>query len=145
MLTNIKGSEAAGILAAINPSAQAAGTQSSGWVSAAQALKLLAVIQIGTLGASATVDAKIQQAKDAAGTGAKDITGAAIVQHTTGNNVQHLINVGAQQLDIEGGFGFVQLSITVGTAATGTSGLLLNTAPRYEPAAQAASVSQIIG
>lgn len=145
MLTNIKGSEAFGILAAINPSAQAAGTATSGWVSAATAHKLLAIVAIGALGASATVDAKIQQATDSSGSGAKDITGAAIVQHTTGNNKQQLINVDAAQLDVEGGFSYVQLSITVATAATGTAGLLVNTAPRYEPATQSASVTQTIG
>ena len=42
--------------------------------------EIMALIQTGVLGAAATLDAKLQQATDAAGTGAKDITGKAIVQ-----------------------------------------------------------------
>jgi hypothetical protein len=37
----------------------------------------IAVIKTGVLGASATVDAKLQQATDSSGTGVKDITGKA--------------------------------------------------------------------
>ena len=144
-MQDIKGSELNGVLAAINPSAQAAGTANSGWVSVADAHRLLAIVQVGTLGSSATVDAKIQQATSSGGAGAKDISGAAITQITSGNNQQALINVGVEQLDVNGGFNYVQLSITVGTAATGTAGLLLSVHPRELPAAQAATVLQTIG
>ncbi len=73
---------------------------------------LLAVIQTGVLGSSATVDAKVQQVQDSSGTGAKDITGRAITQivKATGDNKQALINVKPDDLDTANGFGFVRLS-----------------------------------
>jgi hypothetical protein len=144
---NVKASEQVAILGAINPSSQAAGAATSGWVSMADFQKVLAVVQTGALGASATVDAKIQQAKDNSGTGAKDVTGSAITQITGANNQQAEINLDAQQLDVEGGFGYVQLSVTVGTAASETAALVLGFSPRYAPASDsnAASVAEIVG
>lgn len=149
MIPNVKASEQAAILGVIAPSSQAAGTLTSGWVSAAKFNKLLAVIATGVLGAAATVDAKFQQATDGAGTGAKDVTGAAIAQivKATGDNTQAEINLDPQQLDVANGFGYVQLSVTVGTAASLTAALLMGFTPRYAPASDfnATSVKQIVG
>jgi hypothetical protein len=146
---NIKGSELVAVMGAINPSAQAAGAATSGWLSMAQFQKLVALVQVGTFGASATVDAKIQQATDSSGTGAKDVTGKAIVQMLAagGNNVQAEINLDAAELDVNNGFSYVQLSVTVGTAATGTAALVLGIAPRFLPGSDFnnASVAQIVG
>src|ERR1700731_1632726 len=127
MIPNIKASEQAAILGVVAPSSQAAGALTSAWVSAAGFNKLL--------GAAATVDAKFQQATDAVGTGAKDVAGAAIVQivKATGDNVQAEINLDPQQLDVSNGFSFVQLSVTVGTAASLTAALLLGFTPRFAP------------
>lgn len=120
MLPNARISEQLSLLATINPVSQAAGTATSGWLSAAQFERFMAVIQTGVLGASATVDAKIQQATDSSGTGAKDVTGKAITQivKASGDNKQALINLRAEELDTNGGFNYVQLSITVATAAS---------------------------
>lgn len=144
---NIKASEQAAILGAINPSSQAAGAATSGWISLADFQKLLAVVQTGTLGASATVDAKIQQATDSSGSGAKDVTGAAITQISGANNQQAEINLDAEQLDVEGGYGYVRLSITVGTAASQTAAVVFGFNPRFAPASDynAASVAEIVG
>ena len=73
MFPNVKGSEQVAVIGAINPSSQAAGSAVTGWLSIAQFQKLLAIIQVGTFGASATVDANIQQATSAAGANAKAI------------------------------------------------------------------------
>ncbi|MGO4154346.1 hypothetical protein [Cupriavidus sp. YAF13] len=149
MIPNIKASEQVAILGVVAPSSQAVGALTSGWVPAANFNKLLGLIQTGVLGAAATVDAKFQQAKDAGGTGAKDVAGAAIAQivKATGDNVQAEINLDPQQLDVEGGFGYVQLSVTVGAAASFTAALLLGFTPRFAPASDAnvASVKQIVG
>jgi hypothetical protein len=144
-------------LATINPISQAAGTAVSGWFSLANFQRALAEIDVGVFGASATVDAKVQQAQDNAGTGAKDITGKAITQLLAagGNNRQAFINLADTDLDITNGFGFVQLSITVGTAATLVGGSLKGFVPRFEPPVDAGSspainlgatsVAQIVG
>ena len=136
MFTNSKASEMLAILATIDPASQAAGAISSGWVSAANHLGFLVVVQTGVLGTSATVDAKLQQALDATGTGAKDITGRAIIQivKATGDNKQALINVKPEDLDTVNGFGFVRVTVTVGAAASVTSAQLIGVNPRFAPA-----------
>jgi hypothetical protein len=146
---NIKGSELIAVMGTIAPSAQAAGAATSGWLDMGQFQKIMALVQAGTFGASATVDAKIQQATDSTGTGAKDISGKAITQMLAagGNGVQAEINVDAAELDVNNGFRYVQLSITVGTAASGTAGVVIGIAPRFLPASDLnnASVTQIVG
>ena len=148
MFPNAKASELLAVLATIDPVSQAAGTVTTGWITVANHHGLLAVIQTGVLGASATLDAKLQQATDSSGTGAKDITGKAITQivKATGDNKQALINVKPEELDTVNGFGFVRLSITVGVAASLTSAQLLGINPRFAPAdaGNQAGVAQIV-
>ena len=113
MFPNAKASELLTVLATIDPVSQAAGTVTTGWITVANHHGLLAVIQTGALGASATLDAKLQQATDSSGTGVKDITGKAITQivKATGDNKQVLINVKPEELDTVNGFGFIRLSL----------------------------------
>ena len=148
MFPNAKGSELVAILATLEPSSQAAGTVSTGWISAGNHHSLLAVIQTGVLGTGATVDAKLQQASDATGASAKDISDKAITQivKATGDNKQVLINVRPEELDITNGFGFVRLSLTVGVAASLTSAQILGITPRVLPAdtANQSAVVQIV-
>lgn len=148
MFPNAKGSELFSVLATIDPASQAVGTVTTGWISAANHLGFLALVQTGTLGTGATVDAKLQQALDSAGTGAKEISGKAITQivKATGDNKQVLINVKPEELDTVNGFGFVRLTVTVGVAASITSAQLLGVNPRYAPAevGNQAAVVQVI-
>jgi hypothetical protein len=148
MFPNAKGSELLSVLATIDPSSQAAGAASTGWVSVANYFGFLALVQTGVLGTSATVDAKLQQALDSSGTSAKDITGKAITQFVkaTGDNKQAFINVKPEELDTVNGFGFVRLSVTVGVAASQTSAQVLGLNPRFAPAdaSNQAAVVQVI-
>jgi hypothetical protein len=148
MYPNAKASEMLAILATIDPASQAAGAISSGWVSVANHLGFLALVQTGLLGTSATVDAKLQQALDSSGTGAKDITGRAIIQivKANGDNKQALINLKPEDLDTVNGFGFVRVTVTVGVAASITAAQLLGVNPRYAPAdvGNQAAVVQVI-
>jgi hypothetical protein len=102
-------------------------------------------MQTGVMGAAATLDAKLQQASDGAGTGAKDIAGKAIVQivKATGDNKQAWINVRPEQLDVNNGFCFVRLSITVGTAASLINALLLGVWPRQGTAADSSQAGLV--
>jgi hypothetical protein len=59
-------------------------------------IAILAVLQSGALGTS-DLDAKLQQAKDSSGTGAKDVTGKAITQLDAGRHRQ-VEQAGADQL-----------------------------------------------
>ena len=148
MFTNSKASEMLAILATIEPASQSAGTATTGWVSVANHHGLLAVVQTGVLGTLATVDAKLQQATDSSGAGAKDVAGRAITQivKATGDNKQALINLKPEELDTINGFGFVRVALTVGVAASITGAQLLGVNPRFAPAdaGNQAAVVQVV-
>lgn len=135
MQINTKISEGIALLGSIDPISQGAGTVTTGWVSVANFLSFMALISTGILGASATLDAKIQQAQDSGGTGAKDITGKALTQivKATGDGKQAMIDFRVQDLDTNNGFGFVRVSVTVGVAASQVSAYLLGGNARFEP------------
>lgn len=150
MLTlNQKPSESVGILATIDPASQAAGTAATGWVDISVWFGLMALIDVGAFGASATVDANLQQATDSSGTGAKAIANKAITQMVAagGNNKQAILQVRPQELDTEGGFRYVKLNLIVGTAATQTQATVLGFGPRFQPANtfNQAGVVQVVG
>ena len=136
MYPNAKGSEQLSILATFDPISQGAATVTTGWVSVANFHAFLAVVQTGVMGASATLDAKVQQAQDNTGTGVKDITGKSIAQivKASGDNKQALINFRPEDLDNANGFAYVRLSLTVGTAASVVAATLLGINARYASA-----------
>lgn len=148
MFTNSKASEMLAILVTIDPASQSAGSATTGWVSVANHHGLLAVVQTGVLGTLATVDAKLQQATDSTGAGAKDVAGRAITQivKATGDNKQALINLKPEELDTLNGFGFIRVALTVGVAASITGAQLLGVNPRFAPAdsGNQAAVVQVI-
>ena len=148
MTSNTKLTENAALLAVLSPASVAASTVLTAWVPAANFHSFSAMIQTGVLGASATVDAKLRQATDASGTGAKDITGKALVQivKASGDNVQAFIEMRSDDLDGNNGFSFVALSLTVGVAASQVSAALLGFNARFMPASDfdAATVVQIV-
>jgi hypothetical protein len=142
---NVRPSDKIALLGALNPVSQAAATVTSGWIDASQYYNFLALIVTGVLGASATIDAKLQQATDSSGTGVKDITGKAITQlvKASNDNNQAQINLRADELDINNGFNYFRLSVTVGTAASLIAAQIFGTDPRYA-ASPAASVVQTV-
>jgi hypothetical protein len=148
MNPNVKFSEKAALLATLDPASVAAGTVTTAWVSLSNIGQITALLQTGVLGASATIDAKLRQATDAAGTGAKDINGKAIAQivKATGDNIQVMIEARPEDLDVNSGYFFVGLSVTVGAAASLLAASLLGSAPRYFPASafNQAAVKQIV-
>lgn len=142
-------SDRVAVAAVIDPDAYTAGTVTSGWVPIASFEKLLAVVMAGTLGASATLDAKLEQAQDGSGTGAKDVTDKAITQMTQAggdSDKQAVINMVGEELDVNNGFTHVRLSMTVATATSDAGGTILGLNPRYgkASASDAASVAEIV-
>ena len=148
MDTNIKFSERVAVLATIDPASQAAGTVTTAWVSHSLYHSLCAVLGVGVMTATSTVDAKFQQATDNAGTGAKDVTGKAITQLLAagGNNRQVIIEMRDSDMDTTNGFGFVRLSVTVAAAASLFQAALYGVNTRYLPASSfnQAGVAQVI-
>jgi hypothetical protein len=150
-MLNSKVTERVALLGAINPSSQAAGALSTGWCAVANFDSLLAILQAGALGSSATMDAKLQQAQDSSGTGAKDVTGKAITQWLQAtadkSNKQALIGCRVADLDTANNFTHVRLTVTVATAASLSSAALLGVGNRRGGAAtnlNAASVAQVV-
>lgn len=144
-----KFSESVALLGRISPISQGAGTVTTGWCNLGLYKKGAGILKVGVLGASATVDAKLQQAQDSSGTGAKDITGTSITQLTkaaSDDSKEVIINIDAAQLDVSGGFAYVRGSVTVGTAASLIDFTLLGIEPRYGPASDndAATVDEIV-
>ena len=142
-------SDISAVVGVIDPDVTAAGTVTTGWVEAADFHSFLGVVLAGTLGNSATVDAKIEQATDGSGTGAKDLSGSSITQLTeagTDSDKQALIQFRPEDLDVDNSFTHVRLSITVATATSDAGGVLLGFGPRYGPASDsdASTVNEIV-
>lgn len=147
-MQNALASEVAALVATVDPDALAVGAISSDYVDMGLFDQILAVVSAGVLGAAATLDAKLEQAQDAAGTGVKDITGKAITQlvKATDDGKQALINLRASELDVANGFTHARLTMTVGAAISDGSGHVFGFGARYGPASDndLASVAEIV-
>jgi len=139
----LKMSQQIALLAAIAPASVAPGDVSTPWLSASDFASALLIVEAGAIGG--TLDAKIEQATDAAGAGAKDVADKAITQ-TSDDGEQMLINLKAVDLDLENDFSHFRLTITVGGSAALVSAVVLGGDGRYEPASDgnAASVTEIV-
>lgn len=149
MQPNAKASEQVAVVGNIDPDAYAASTYTTGWIAAWNFHSFMAIVQAGDLGASATLDAKLQQASDGSGTGAKDITGKAITQLTQAggdSNKQAVINLRPSELDLDNGFTHFRLSMTIGTASSDAGAVVLGVGPRSGPASDHddAAVAEIV-
>lgn len=147
MNPNILPSNEAVLAGVIDPDLNAAGTLTTGWISMATFQAIQAIILAGALGTSATLDAKLEQATDSSGTGAKDVTGKAITQLTdagSDSDKQAIINCRADELDIANGFNHVRLSMTVAVASSDSAALVLGHYARYQPAADIATVDEVV-
>lgn len=150
MNLNAKPSEVAAVVGVIDPDAYAANTYTTGWVDMRDFLAVMAIVTAGDLGSSATLDAKLEQATSSGGAGVKDVTSKAITQLTqagTDSNKQAVINCRAEELDVDGGFRYVRLSMTVAVATSDCAGLVLGFNPARGPASDtdAATVDEIVG
>ena len=145
---NALGSERAAVAAVIDPDNNSAAAYTSAYVSMSTFNQVLAIVQTGTLGSSATVDFKLVQATDSSGTSVKDISGKSVTQLVKASNDddQAVINCRSEELDVDNGFDYVAMVMTVGTAASDTSAIMLGMTPRYAPASDndLASVQEIV-
>ena len=137
------------LMATIDPDVSTAAEYFSDWVSMEKFESALATVLMGTLGASATVDAKFEQATDSAGAGAKDVASSDITQQTQAgtdaSDKQVLINIQSSALDVANSFNHIRLSVTVGTATSDMAATVHGVDPRYDsPATDLASVAEII-
>ncbi|MBL4869165.1 MAG: hypothetical protein JKY67_22620 [Pseudomonadales bacterium] len=147
MNTNILPSSHAPVVGVIDPDNNAAGALSTGWIDMALFHSLMAIILAGTIEATGTIDAKLEQATDSSGTGVKDITGKSITQLTaagTDSDKQAVINCRSDEIDVNGGFTYVRLTMTGATAAADSAAVVLGFNARYAPAADLSSVDEVV-
>ncbi len=142
-------SERIAVLGTVDPDVCGTGTHGTDWVDMSKFQNVGFVVMTGTLGSSATVDFKVQEATSAAGAGAQDISGKSITQLTeagTDDDKQVVVNVKAEELDREDGYQFVRGLMTIGVATSDAAVLVLGADPRFLPASDfdLASVDEIV-
>lgn len=144
-MLNILPSDRSPVVENIDPDAYGTGTYTTGWINMEEYANVMAVIQAGTLGSSATLDAKIEEAQDSSATGVQDLSGKAITQlkqADSDSDKQAVINVAAQELSDT--YTHVRVSMTIGTASSDAAAIALGFDARYEPHAQASTVDEVV-
>ncbi|MDB5458145.1 MAG: hypothetical protein JWP92_3730 [Caulobacter sp.] len=149
MNSNLNPSARASVVGVIDPDAYAAGTYTTAWVDMQDWYALLAVPMVGDFVATGVLNAKFQQATDAAGAGVKDVVGGAITAMTqagTDDNKQALVNLLPSDLDYNAGFRFARFSATLSTAGADFGAVVLGLSPRYGDATanDAATVDEVV-
>lgn len=149
MQLNALASEVAAVVGVIDPDAYAASTVTTDWIAAADFQQFLAVVMTGDLGAEAEVTAKLEQATDSSGTGAKDITSKSVTTLThspVDSNKQALINLRSEELDVANSFTHFRLSMTIATATSDAGAIVLGLNPRNGLASDSdlSSVDEIV-
>lgn len=144
-MLNILPSDRSPVAGVIDPDAYSTGTYTTGYIDMEQFANVMAIIQAGTLGTSATLDAKIEEAKDSSGTDVQDLSGKAITQLTqagSDSDKQAVINVAAEELSDT--YTHVRVSMTIGTASSDAAAIAMGFDARYEPYAQASTVDEVV-
>lgn len=134
---NLLPSQRNAIVGIIDPDLNGVGDLFTEFADMGQFDAMMAIIAVGAITATGTVDAKLEQAQDSSGTGVKDVTGKAITQLTQAggdSDTQAIINIFSSELDTNDGFSFVRVKLTIGTASADSGVTLLGTDARYGPA-----------
>lgn len=147
-MSNAKLNERFAIVATVDPGSKTAAAYNTDWVAMQDIRRVNFIVMTGTLGSSATVDFKLQEATDSSGTSAADISGKSITQLTqagTDDNKQATVEVNASELST--GFTHVRGVLTVGTATSSVAVIALGGAVRFKPASDfdLSSVDEIVG
>jgi len=131
---------------AVAPGALTTGDYPATFIDVAQFERFAFVIDLGAVGAT-SIDMKVVQATAAAGTGKKDVTGAAITQlDGDDDNKSALIEVAVNKLDINNGFRYVAVTLTRSGGSSNTGAITFygvnpDVAPVTQPAALLESVA----
>ena len=130
------------LLAVIHADLGAAGTTyRTPYFSMAGQHKVLTLISVGDITATGTVDVALLEATDAAGAGAKLITGKAITQLTAAvgdSNDALAINLRTEEMDAANDFDHVSVRVRITTATANFCVFVFGNVPRYAPVSQIA-------
>lgn len=119
----------------LEPADKATGTHTGDWLDMSEAYRGIAILRTGDMNTDSTVDAKLEQAKDASGTDAKDL-GKEITQLDQADgddNSLVAIEIEPGDLDVENGFRYVRWSIEVGTDTSIISAFIIRGPLRFDP------------
>jgi hypothetical protein len=145
MNPNLNPSDLAALLGVIDPQSSST-VKTTGWIAANTHTSFLCTLLFGAIASTGTATAKLEQATDSSGTGAKDITGKAITALTdVDDNKQMLINLRGNELDINNGFTHFRLSVTPATAASLLCATVQGFGAYNAPHANAATVDEVVG
>jgi len=124
------------------PDLRAPGVYNTTWLSMQNHQRGVVVLLTGAQAPNATVDLALQQATDAAGTGAKAFTPAKAITQLTqvGGDDDDLciIEFRTEEMDVDNQFDFIRAVLTVGGANSYTAVLPLRGCSNYPPVSQAA-------
>lgn len=145
MFPNALGSELAAIVGIIDPDAYTNGAYETGYVDMSKFESLMAIVMVGDMVSTSTVNFKLQSA--VAAMGGADIAGKAITALTqagTDDNKQAIINLRREEMPE--GHRYVKAVMTVGAAASDSGAILIGLNPRQAPASDndLAAVDEII-
>lgn len=130
-------SEDLALLAEHDPRTRQVATHVSAWVLMEDYHRAWFHLKVGDMGAAATLDAGLQQASDATGTGVKAIAGKTITQLTQaggdGTNDNCCIELQTEELDVDGGFEYVRFYVTIAVADCTYAATLFGTCSRFKP------------
>lgn len=129
-------SEEVAVVATIDPDAYSAAAYNSDAVDMALMDRVMFVVMAGTLGASATIDFKVQGDTTSGFSSPVDLTGKAITQLTqagSDDDKQAIVEVTGDEV-LHQGLRYVRGVLTIGTAASDAGLIALGKALRYQPA-----------
>lgn len=141
-------SEVAAVVGVIDPDAYTASTYATGYIPLKNFRRFMAIVQVGTLGTAAVVNAKLIAYTDGSGTGPFDVPGAAITPLTqagTDADKQAIINFDPAKL-AGTAYTHFTLSVTNTVEAMDASAVVLGFDPLYAPASGSdlAAVDEIV-
>lgn len=122
------------VVATIDPDAYATGTQASDAIDMSVHREVMFIVQLGTLGSSATIDFYVMECATSGGTYTR-LTGKSITQLTdagTDDDKQAIVNVSADELTA--GYRYLKGSLRVGTAASDAGMIALAGKSRFSTA-----------
>jgi hypothetical protein len=132
----------------IDPDAYAANTYLTGAIDMSQYRRVGFIVQVGTMGTSATIDFTIQESDTSAGT-YTDVGGDASPSHTITqvtqagtdqSDTQHIIEIAAEELGA--GKRYIKGELVIGTAACDAGVVALGAVARYQPVEHMTSVTE---
>ena len=122
---------------ALVPTSRAAAVYTTTWLSMNNHQRAVFLVLTGAMAANSTVDFAVQQAQDAAGTGAKALTPAkAITQLTQAGgdgDDSVVVEIRTEELDVDGGFDYIRGVLTVAGGAVLTAVFPLRGCSNYPP------------